>query len=259
MGDGTTIAWTRRGTGPPVILVHGITENSSAWGPVADRLAEEFEVFAIDLRGHGRSGRADDYGLAAMAGDVAAVMIDAAIQRPHLVGHSLGGVVVSAVGAAGPVASVVNVDQSLRLDGFKEQLGAVEEMLRDPEVFPTVMAALFDEMAGPLLAESERTRLGDLRRADQDVVLGVWLMILESSVDEIGRAVDEALAGYAKASIPYLSLFGSDPGQEYRSWLAAKIPGAEVEVWPGHGHYPHLVDPGRFVDRLGAFWATLAS
>ncbi len=255
MGDGTTVAWTSEGAGPPVILIHGITENSSAWGPVADRLAEDFEVFAIDLRGHGRSGRADDYGLGAMAGDVAAVMVEAAIERPHLVGHSLGGAVVSAVGSAVPVASVVNIDQSLRLDEFKEQLGAVEEMLRDPEVFPTVVAALFDEMAGPLLPESERTRLSELRRADQDVVLGVWQMILESSVDEISAAVDEALGGYATGVVPYLSLFGSDPGDDYRGWLVGKVPGAEVEVWSGHGHYPHLVDPGRFVERLGEFWA----
>ncbi|HHO58195.1 MAG TPA: alpha/beta hydrolase, partial [Oceanithermus profundus] len=38
-------------------------------------------------------------------------------------------------------------------------------------------------------------------------------------------------------------------------WLAARIPGAAVEVWPDYGHYPHLVDPDRFVERLRTFWA----
>jgi len=254
MGDGTTIAWSRQGGGPSVVLVHGITENSSAWQPVVERLAEDFEVITIDLRGHGRSSRADDYGLAAMAGDVATVIGEAEVDAPRLVGHSLGGIVVSAVGAAVPVNSVVNVDQSLRLDDFKEQLVAVEAMLRDSEVFPTVMAALFDGMAGELLSESERSRLSGLRRPDQDVVLGVWQLILEASIDGITTAVDDALAGYARTRVPYLSLFGMNPGDDYELWLTSKVPGAKIDVWPEMGHYPHLVDPERFVEHLKAFW-----
>jgi len=254
MGDGTTIAWSRRGSGPCVVLVHGITESSSAWQPVADRLADDFEVITIDLRGHGRSSRADDYGLAAMAGDVATVIGEAEVEAPSLVGHSLGGIVVSAVGAVVPVSSVVNVDQSLRLDEFKEQLVAAEPLLRDAEAFPTVMAALFEGMAGELLSESERSRLSGLRRPDQDVVLGVWQLILEASIDVIAAAMDDALAGYAHTSVPYLSLFGMFPGDDYEAWLTSRVPGAKIDVWPDMGHYPHLVAPERFVERLKDFW-----
>ena len=76
------------------------------------------------------------YDLAAMAGDVIAV-IDAAghldhdtARRVHLVGHSLGGAVVSAAGAAISVASVLDIDQSLQLSAFKEQL--VDELPLEP-------------------------------------------------------------------------------------------------------------------------------
>ena len=61
------------------------------------------------------------------------------IIRPHLVGHSLGGAVVSAVGAVLPVSSIINIDQSLQLDGFKEQLHEFEEQLRDPAAFPLLL------------------------------------------------------------------------------------------------------------------------
>jgi len=258
MDDGTEIAWTRRGSGAAVVMLHGITESSDSWGAIPEMLAADFGVFTIDLRGHGRSGSATDYGLAAMASDVVNVMAEAGISRPHLLGHSLGGAVVSAVGAVVPVTSVVNIDQKLRLGEFKSQLETVEPMLRDPDAFHTVIAALFDGMAGPL-GDSEKARLAGLRRADQDVVLGTWQMIFEQSSDEIDAAVDMVLAGYGESPVPYLSLFGTDPGSDYESWLSERVPGSKVEIWDDHGHYPHLVEQARFIDRLREFWATASN
>ena len=253
--DGTAINWHRDGTGVPVVLVHGITEQAATWDPIVAELEDGFEVFSIDLRGHGASGSAADYGLAAMAADIAQVVADADIEHPHLVGHSLGGAVVSAAGAAISVASVVNLDQSLRLGEFKKLLEAVEPMLRDADMFPDVMTSIFTDLMGPRLSESERDRLTELRRADQAVVLGVWAELFTSTPEEVELLVDDGLAGYGEATVPYLSLFGVDPGRDYVQWLQARIPGAMCEVWPDHGHYPHLVDPDRFVARLTDFWA----
>jgi len=66
--------------------------------------------------------------------------------------------------------------------------------------------------------------------------------------------VEGALAGYADSSTPYLSLFGVDPGPDYQQWLSGFIANSSIELWPEHGHYPHLVDPDRFVTRLREFW-----
>ena len=57
--------------------------------------------------------------------------------------------------------------------------------------------------------------------------------------------------------VPYLSLHGIDPGPNYPAWLGGLIPTAEVEVWPEYGHYPHLVEPQRFVAHVAAFEAAL--
>lgn len=255
--DGTAIEYDDHpgGSGTPVLLVHGITENATSWDPLIDRLTPGRRVVAMDLRGHGRSGTAAHYDLEAMAGDVAAVSMSLGLDRPHLVGHSLGGIVVSAVGAALPVSSVVNVDQSLQLDGFKEQLMPFETQLRDPETFPLVIGGIFEMMVGDKLAPAEIARISAARRPDQDVVLGVWELILSAPAEEIASVVDEALAGYSGVDVAYLALFGIDPGEGYGDWLAGHIDGAITEVWPDHGHYPHLVDPDRFVERLDAFWA----
>jgi pimeloyl-ACP methyl ester carboxylesterase len=85
-------------------------------------------------------------------------------------------------------------------------------------------------------------------------VLGIWGTVLDSSVDDLDATVD-GLASAVK--VPYLALHGIDPGPEYAAWLNARIPTSMVEVWPDHGHYPHLVDPDRFVARLKQFEKTL--
>ena len=265
--DGTEIAWSRSGgseqdpgANAAIVLVHGITESAASFDPIVERLRHRHVVITLDLRGHGESGTAESYDLASMAGDVVAVIAGAGLTDGvgaggvHLVGHSLGGAVVSAVGAVLPVASVVDIDQSLQLGAFKDQLVAAEELLRDPDQYRYVIGAMFESMSGTLLSPEERSRVDDLRRPDQEVILGVWDLLLTSPESEIAETVDTALAGYVDHPTPYLALFGLDPGDEYAAWLEQRIPGSQVELWAEHGHYPHLVDPDRFVARLTEFW-----
>ncbi len=253
VSDGTTIAWESTGDGPPVVLVHGITESSASWAPVTELLDAE-RVITLDLRGHGRSGTAERYDLEAMATDVIAVMEAADAMGCRLVGHSLGGVVASAVGALGVASSVVCVDQSLQLGAFQDTLRAVEPMLRDPDAFGIVIGGMFDQFRGTL-DDDAWARVEAARRADQSVVLGVWEAVLTSELADLEAVVAGALAGYSTSPTPYLSLFGADPGPEERTFVTGSIPGAVVEHRDGVGHYPHLVDPAGFVARIREFWA----
>jgi pimeloyl-ACP methyl ester carboxylesterase len=251
--DGVEIAYDVTGDGPAVVLVHGITESRRAWDPLVADLATDHTVVAVDMRGHGESGLAATYDSQAMAGDVAAVLGDLEIPEPLVVGHSMGGIVVTAFAAEHPCRGVVNIDQSIALGDFQELVQGAEPMLRGDE-FAGVITALFDSMQGPLPAE-EIARIGALRRPRQEVVLGVWAPLLELSREDLDALVAE-LAGAVR--VPYLSLHGSDPGPGYGTWLAQAIPSATLEVWDGDGHYPHLVHPGRFLDRLRSFESTLA-
>jgi pimeloyl-ACP methyl ester carboxylesterase len=253
--DGAEIRWSATGVGDPVILVHGITENAESWLPVTERLAATNRVVTFDLRGHGQSPIAARHDLEVMVGDLLALAGAAGAGRPHLVGHSLGGAIVSVAGAAMPVRSVVSVDQTLRLDTLSEQLAGIEPALRDPGSFPQVMRGLFSELMGPALAAAERDRLTAIRRADQGVVLDIWGLLFSQSSGEVAQTVDRALSGYVASTTPYLALFGIDPGDDYEQWLTQRIGSAAVELWPAQGHYPHLADPDRFVARLHDFWA----
>ena len=109
---------------------------------------------------------------------------------------------------------------------------------------------MFGVLDGPLPA-AERARLDALASPEQDVVLGVWGAVFDSSADELDAMVEELLAGIR---VPYLAIHGSDPGRRVRaSGCSRASANARVEVWPDHGHYPHLVDPARFVERLDQF------
>ncbi len=251
--DGTTIYYEATGSGDPVVLVHGITESGRNWDPIAERLSGRHRVVVPDLRGHGRSGEGPTYALADLAGDVGTVIVAEGLDRPRLVGHSLGGAVVSALAGSFPARSVVNVDQPLKLDEFQAQLQAVAPALRDPDSFPVVIAGLFDQLAGDALSDEERERIEGNRRASQEVVLGIWMPILESPAEEVAAMVEAAVSAIA---CPYLAIHGIDPGSGYVDWLTGLVPTAAVEVWDGLGHYPHLADPDRFVARLAEFWST---
>lgn len=79
------------GRGRPLLLVPGITSPAVTWGFVAERLAEAFDVHVLDVRGRGLSQAGDlDYSLDAMAEDAIAVAAAAGLDRPVLLGHSMG-------------------------------------------------------------------------------------------------------------------------------------------------------------------------
>jgi len=92
--DGVEIAYEIAGAGTPVVLVHGLGSFVGDWQPQIDALAREFQVIAVDLRGHGGSGKPPGpYSVPLFASDVAAVMQALRLGPAHVVGLSLGGAV----------------------------------------------------------------------------------------------------------------------------------------------------------------------
>jgi pimeloyl-ACP methyl ester carboxylesterase len=245
------IVWEESGTGQPAVFVHGIAEDRRAWDPVIPLLEDSFRCIRLDLRGHGESGPADDYSALAMTQDVADVMQEAGVGVPPvLVGHSLGAVVVSVYAAQAPARAVVNVDQSLRLGDFGTTLQPLGPGLRG-EGFAGVVAAVFDSLGTGLLPSAERELVERMHgSARQEVILGVWGLLLDTAPAELTMLAESVLAG---VKMPYLAIHGNDPGEGYAAWLRGCVPGAVVELWPGDGHYPHLVEPARFAARVAEF------
>lgn len=91
--NGLRLHYTRTGGArPPVVLAHGFSDDGLCWTPVAEVLAPDFDVVMVDARGHGQSdGPEQGYGQMDLANDLAGVIRELGLQRPAVLGHSMGG------------------------------------------------------------------------------------------------------------------------------------------------------------------------
>ena len=90
--DGGTIHAIEKGSGRPLVLLHGITLRSDVWAPQFHQLTDRFRVIAVDLRGHGASkAGAGRFGIRQLAADLATLLVDLDLHDAIVVGHSMGG------------------------------------------------------------------------------------------------------------------------------------------------------------------------
>ncbi|HEY2673562.1 MAG TPA: alpha/beta hydrolase, partial [Rugosimonospora sp.] len=121
--DGVRLAYEVAGTGePPMLFIHGWCCDRSYFAPQLRHFAAHHAVAALDLRGHGDSGRPEpepgNYDVEALAGDVLAVARAAGLDRPVVVGHSLGGLAaLVCAGRPGAVRAAVLVEPAPMLPG----------------------------------------------------------------------------------------------------------------------------------------------
>lgn len=118
----STLHYTRRGSGEPVVLVHGIGHRGAAFDPVASLLAEQYDVIAVDVPGHGSSpvpAAPHSYAIASHAEQLEELFAMLGVDRPHAIGNSLGGRIVLELGERGSVRSVTALSPA----GFFSPLG----------------------------------------------------------------------------------------------------------------------------------------
>ena len=122
--NGLTIHYRRTGTGTtPLVLAHGATDNGGCWGVVARRLSDHYAIYAPDARGHGQTSAPEgDYSSGTMAGDLAAFITALGLDRPLVMGHSMGANTTLALVAGWPeiARAAVLEDPVFRLDASAE-------------------------------------------------------------------------------------------------------------------------------------------
>ncbi|WP_306366575.1 alpha/beta fold hydrolase [Nocardiopsis sp. CC223A] len=120
--DPTRIAFERRGTGRPLVLLHGLGDRRQSWSAVLPRLVGDYRVFCIDLPGFGRTPAppADEpYDVISMTDAVEAFCRFHGLERPHIAGNSLGGSISLELGVRGVAGSVTVFSPA----GFSDLLG----------------------------------------------------------------------------------------------------------------------------------------
>jgi pimeloyl-ACP methyl ester carboxylesterase len=241
------LAYDIEGTGTPVVFLHGLTFDRRTWRPITDQLDGAFTSIAIDLPAHGDSG-GEPAPLETVAEQIHRLLETLGVERPVVVGHSMAAGIAGLYASAHPARGFVLVDQGTEILPFAQMLHQVAPMLRGP-AFDQVWPSIENSLGLDRIPEPARTLVLGTHKVNQDVVLGYWDQVLTTKPAELQAWIDDKAAGI---QVPCLAVFGRPATDGERERLA-RMPDAQIEEWPGDGHFVHLVDPGRFAARLRTF------
>jgi pimeloyl-ACP methyl ester carboxylesterase len=241
------LAFDIEGTGTPVVFLHGLTFDRRTWRPVIDQLDGAVTSITIDLPAHGDSS-GEPAPLQSVAERIHQLLQTLGVERPVVVGHSMAAGIAGLYASGHPARGVVLVDQATEILPFAQMLHQIAPMLRGP-AFDQVWPDIENSLGLDRIPEPARTLVLETHKVDQDVVLGYWDQVLTTEPAELQAWID---ATAARIQVPCLAVFGR-PATDGEHDRLGRLPDAQIEEWPGDGHFVHLVDPGRFAARLRAF------
>jgi pimeloyl-ACP methyl ester carboxylesterase len=243
------------GQGPPLIVLHGLFGSLENWRSTTRRLSENFSVFAVDQRNHGRSLHSDEMNYAVMAEDLRDFMQGQNLKAAHILGHSMGGKTAMQFALQYPdkVDHLVVADIAPRqyAPGHKSIIVALRAI--DPSKFATrkeIEAALAAEI--PDLAVRQFL-LKDLKRTPNGAF--AWQMNL-SALSKNYDLLNEALDSNRPADVPALFLKGekSDYIRDKDEEMIHRLfPRAIIKTLEGAGHRLHVEAPEAFIRTVKDF------
>jgi len=264
-------AFILAGSGPALLLIHGIGDSADSWLDLIPDLAKDHTVIAPDLLGHGDSDKPRaDYSIAAYANAMRDLLAVLDIDRVTVVGHSLGGGVamqfayqfpercerlclVSTGGVAHEVhpllrfASAPNADLVLPLLGSpgsrllgRLTLGALKAINTDMGLDADHLIQVFDALPDAAA-----------RRA--------FARTLRAAVDWRGQAITMLDRCYLTKGMPTLLVWGARDAiipVSHAHKAHGAMPGSQLEVFPDTGHFPHKDQSARFLALFREFYDT---
>ncbi|MGI5371463.1 alpha/beta fold hydrolase [Streptomyces iakyrus] len=246
-----TLSYTRRGSGEPLLLLHGIGHHRQAWDPVIPALAVERDVIAVDLPGCGESPALPDgmaHDLPTMSTVLTAFFGALEIERPHVAGNSLGGLLALDLARARLVRSVTALSPAGFWNDAERRyaftvLAAMRQIAR--RMPPPVVERLARPAIGrTLLTSTIYARPG--RRSPEAVVAETLALARAEGFSETLRSGRTVQFTDDIVSTPVTVAWGNrDRLLIPRQGVRAKgvIPGARLVRLPGCGHVPMNDDP----------------
>ncbi len=268
---GHRVAYRLAGSGPPIVLIHGITSSSVVWELVGPQLARHHTVVAPDLLGHGQSAKPrGDYSMGAFASGIRDLVLWLGLGPVTIVGHSLGG--------------GVAMQFAYQFPERTERLALVSSGGLGRSVNGLLRAATLpgSELVLPLLAGRQVLNAGrtagralgrvgiQLGNDAVEIARGhaslgnpesraAFVHTLRASIDVGGQRVQALDRLYLAEAMPLLIVWGArdriiPPGHGRRAHKL--VSGSRFELFEAAGHFPFLDEPERFVATLEDWIAT---
>lgn len=246
----------RAGSGEPVVLIHGIGHRRAAWEPIFGQLATRHDVIAVDLAGFGDSApypRGTEYDMDNACRDLEANFEKWGIERPHVVGNSLGGAIALELGARGLVSSVTALSPA----GFFGRVSRLQALV--PLTLMWLASQVPDRVLRAVAGTSPGRRLigfplyAHPERATAESTYGDCLAMkrahgfLPAARAGISYVFDRAV------EVPTTVAWGTGdrllPYSQART-ARHRLPGARHVALPGCGHVPMIDDPTTIIDLI---------
>lgn len=270
---GEDIAYYFEGSGPALLLIHGMAGDAVTWDAVIPKLAERFTIIAPDLIGHGDSAKARaDYSLGGFATGLRDLLLVLGVDRVTVVGQSFGGGV--AMQFTHQFPEMVERLVLVGAGGLGRDVNPLLKLLSVPGAGWILVASCRKAFDG--VARGVTRLLARLGRRSSPAAMEMarsyasltdpatrrsFLHTLRSVIDAQGQRVSALDALYLSAELPTLIMWGdADPilpvaqGRDAH----AQMPWSRLEIFPGVGHFPHCEAPERFNEVLLDFIATSA-
>ena len=231
-------AYSVEGSGPPLILIHGIGASRHSWDGLIARLKAHFRCVSYDLRGHGKSPMpAPPYTLDDLVGDLEDLREELGIERAHFAGHSLGGMIGPAYARRYPhrVSSVgLYSTAAFRTPDDSAKVRGVVAAMRAQGIAP-VLETLKERWFTPEFAarcpQVIERRMQQVIDTDKEVFLSVFDIYAET----------EMAPWLAEIRAPCLVLTGENDGgcnPRLNRRIAAALPDSQLVILP---HLRHAI------------------
>lgn len=255
--DGTRIAYKLSGRrdGEPLLMIHGLGADTRGWILQQRSLGSRFRLVLVDNRGVGRSGRpAGPYSIETMADDAVSVLDGLGIERAHVIGASMGGIIAQAVAVLHPerVRSLVLACTACRHFGWRrELLGDWAHEARAHGMTEFVRRNIH-WMVGPRSLKRLWPAVAVLAPLAFNVAADAFIAQIGAILD-VDDGLRDQLAGI---EVPTLVTVGSQDvltTQGDSEEIASRIPGSELVVVRGGAHLFMVENARSFNRTVGAF------
>lgn len=250
---GAEIAVYFTGSGPDLVLLHGIGSNAGSWVPVLSELAAEFRLVLLDMRGHGGSSRPErGYLIPDYARDLDGVLTAVDLKRPLILGHSLGGMTALEWATSNPDrATALVIEDSPMTRGGDGVAELFDGWIALSQMTVEEADAYYAEHYPEWSVDERRRRAEGIT----SVAPGVFRDLKTDMLAQGGRHVVD---GYAGITSPALLVYGDlasggmVPGV-LADLFAATITNSSVTRIPGGGHNLHRDSKAEFLAAILPF------